>query len=178
MSDTLILVNEKDESVGFCEKVKCHMGEGLRHRAFSIFIFNKKGEILIQKRSEKKMLWPLYWSNTCCSHPRKNEDIQNAIHRRLYEEMGLKSRLYYVFKFRYKAKYKNIGSENEFCSVFAGKFYGSVRPNSDEIAEWKFIKINDLITDVKKNPRKYTPWFKIELKKFQAIKFNINKIKI
>ena len=89
------------------------------------------------------MLWPLYWSNTCCSHPRKNEDITDAIHRRLYEEMGLKSRLQYVFKFRYKARYKNVGSENEFCSVFAGKFYGSVRPNSDEIAEWKFIKIND-----------------------------------
>ena len=79
MSDTLILVNEKDDSTGFLEKVKCHMGEGLRHRAFSIFIFNKKGEVLIQKRSEKKMLWPLYWSNTCCSHPRKNEDTPPSV---------------------------------------------------------------------------------------------------
>lgn len=174
MKDTLILVNEKDESIGLCEKVKCHIGKGLRHRAFSIFIFNTNGEVLIQKRSAKKMLWPLYWSNTCCSHPRKNEDMQDAIHRRLYEEMGLKSRLQYIFKFRYKARYKKIGSENEFCSVFAGKFHGKIRPNFDEIAEWKFINFKELIIDVKKNPKKYTPWFKIELRKLKAMKFNPN----
>lgn len=177
MSDKLILVDEKDGSIGHKKKLQCHLGGGVRHRAFSIFIFNKNGEVLIQKRSVKKMLWPLYWSNTCCSHPRFGEDIHKAIHRRLFEEMGIYSELHFAFKFRYKARYKSIGSENEYCSVFVGKFQGKVKPNSDEVDSWKFIAYNKLIDDVKKNPRRYTPWFRIELKKLQAMKFNSYNIK-
>lgn len=177
MTDILILVNEKDEPVGYKEKIQCHLGRGMRHRAFSIFIFNSKGEVLIQQRSKEKMLWGGYWSNTCCSHPRKGEDMREAAHRRLFEEMGFKSRLTYAFKFRYSARFKNIGSENEFCSVFIGRFRGRVKADPSEAMAWKFIDYNKLLRDVKKNPRRYTPWFKIELRKLQDGKFNPNQLK-
>lgn len=164
--DELILVDKDDNEVGSGEKLKCHLGEGILHRAFSIFIFNNKNELLLQQRGKEKLLWPLYWSNTCCSHPRKGEDYVKAAERRLKEEMGFSCPVEFVGKFQYQVPYENIGSENELCGVLAGVYNNGVIANPSEVEDWKWVDYKDLLDDVYKNPDKYTPWFKIELRKF------------
>ena len=161
--ENLILVNTNDNEIGTEEKLKCHMGKGKLHRSLSIFVFNKKGELLLQRRSKEKRLWPLYWSNTCCTHPRNGEMVEKAAHRRLEEEMGFDCDLKEIFAFEYHAVYENVGSENEIDRVFLGQHDGRVFPNPKEVAEWKFVDIKKLKSDVKKNPQNYTPWFKIAL---------------
>ncbi len=160
--EELILVNEKDEEIGYRDKVSTHLGDGILHRAFSIFIFNDRGQILMQKRSDQKTLWPLYWSNSCCSHPRKGESYEVATRRRLKEELGLDADLHFLFKFRYQAKFGDIGSEHELCSVYVGKSNDPVTVNPNEIAEWEFMDIEELEREMKEHPRQFTPWFKME----------------
>jgi len=162
--EKLILVDENDRIIGYDTKANCHKGEGILHRAFSIFILNSKGELLLQKRSNKKTLWPNYWSNSCCSHPRENETMEDAIKRRLYEELGLKNELEFVYKFKYHAKYKDIGAEREICYVYIG--YNNDLPtiNKNEISEYKYINKNDLFKDISENPETFTPWFLMEIK--------------
>lgn len=169
--DKLITVDKKDNIIGFESKEKCHDGDGILHRAFSIFIFNDKKQLLIQQRSEFKRLWPLYWSNSCCSHPRQNEGYTGAAERRLKEEVAISCKLKYLYKFQYRAKYKNIGSENEVCAVLIGKSNDDAVPNPEEIADHRWIGINELMIDINQNPEKYTPWFKIEIKEL----FNLNE---
>ena len=132
------------------------------HRAFSVFLFNDKGELLLQKRSKKKLLWPSFWTNSCCSHPRKGEDILDAANRRINEELGLTSELIYLFNFQYKANYFDIGSENEICSVLIGKIYFDPIPNLNEIEAWQYISVDKLTIELEKNSKYYTPWLKIE----------------
>lgn len=167
----LILVDDNDKIIGYEEKGICHANNGILHRAFSIFIFNNKGEFLLQKRSMRKPLWPGYWSNSVCSHPRKGETYEYAASRRLFEEMGLESDMQYLFKFRYQAAYKDAGSENELCALFAGVATGTVRSDPAEISEWKFIKIAELEKSMEVNPDIFTPWFKIEWQKFTEMNF-------
>ncbi len=109
-NELLICVDQDDNVIDYKTKVECHAGEAILHRAFSIFIFNDQGDVLIQQRSDQKPLWPLIWSNTCCSHPRKGETVEDAAHRRLKEEMGLEADLKYLFKFRYHVPYKDKGA--------------------------------------------------------------------
>src|ERR1700748_1905594 len=120
-SEALILVDEADREVGHLSKSKCHDGPGGVQRAFSLLIFNGAGELLLQQRSSSKRLWPLYWSNSCCSHPRRAESMETAMHRRLYEELGLHCPLQFLFKFQYQAQFESAGSEQELCSVFIGR---------------------------------------------------------
>jgi isopentenyl-diphosphate delta-isomerase len=115
--ENLVLVDESDRVVGHLSKGACHDGEGVLHRAFSLFVFNREGQLLLQQRSEKKRLWPLFWSNTCCSHPREGETMDEAVHRRLHEELRMTSELEFLYKFQYQASYEDIGSENEICWV-------------------------------------------------------------
>ena len=166
----LILVNKKDKVVGFETKEKCHQGKGILHRAFSIYLFNNKGQLLIQQRSKFKKLWPLYWANTCCSHPRQDESYVKAGERRLKEELGFSCFLKMVDKFQYQAKYKNVGSENEMCAVLVGEYNGKVKANPKEIADWKWVDIDKLQDDFKRNPDKYAPWFKIGLRRYLKMK--------
>jgi isopentenyl-diphosphate delta-isomerase len=163
MEDELILVNAQDEIIGFREKEKCHLNNGTLHRAFSIFIFNSKGELLLQQRGKYKMLWSLFWSNTCCSHPRRGETIENAAARRIVEECGIACELKRIYKFKYSSKFNDIGSENEICHVFIGRNDDDPVVAPEEIENWKWIKINELLADVSNNPKRYTPWFKLEL---------------
>lgn len=163
MIDELILVDEDDREIGYREKMACHVGRGYLHRAFSIFIFNDRDELLIQQRAGGKMLWPLFWSNSCCSHPRKGENVENAAARRLVEECGIACGLKYIYKFQYSAQFEDEGSENEICSVLIGKCNNEIAANPDEIANHKWIKIEDLQRDIERNPNKYTPWFKLEI---------------
>ena len=161
-NELLILVDDKDNETGHDTKDICHNGGGMLHRAFSIFIFNDKNELLLQKRSREKRLWPLFWSNSCCSHPRKGESYEYATTRRLEEELGLKMDLLYLYKFQYQAQFKEEGSENELCSVYIGKSNDTPVVNETEIAEWKYISINELDVQLQKNPLDFTPWFKME----------------
>ncbi len=167
----LLLVDKKDKVIGFETKENCHQGKGILHRAFSVYIFNNKGQLLIQQRSKFKPLWPLYWwAPTCCSHPRKGEGYIDAGERRLKEELGFTCSLKMIDKFQYQARYKNVGSENEMCAILIGTHSGKVKANSKEIADWKWINVNRLKDDFKKNPDKYVPWLKTGFKRYLKIK--------
>ncbi|MCF7802899.1 MAG: isopentenyl-diphosphate Delta-isomerase [Candidatus Marinimicrobia bacterium] len=165
--EMLICVDENDTVTGYMSKDECHDGEAILHRAFSIFIFNDHNELLMQKRSDDKRLWPLYWSNSCCSHPRKGESMDLATERRLQEELGLSSDLHYLYKFQYHASFGDAGSEREVCSVYIGRQTDDLNINPNEIAEWKYIAPDDLEMDMQENPEKYTPWFHMEWKRIR-----------
>jgi isopentenyl-diphosphate delta-isomerase len=161
--DTLILVDERDHGVGHLSKVLCHEGRGVLHRAFSLFIFNATGELLLQQRAPSKRLWPLYWSNSCCSHPRSAETMQAATQRRLYEELGLRCPLTFLFKFQYQAQFDATGAENELCSVFIGRSTDSVRINPEEVLAWRWISPEALNAEMDgEGALRFTPWFVIE----------------
>ena len=166
--ELLILVDEDDNETGWDTKDVCHNGAGILHRAFSIFIFNNRNELLLQKRSQGKRLWPLFWSNSCCSHPRKGESYEYATTRRLEEELALNAQLNYLYKFQYQAQYNEEGSENELCSVYIGKTNDLPVVNDTEIAEWKYISMDDLDMQLKNNPQDFTPWFKMEWQQLRS----------
>ncbi len=161
-SDTLILVDEADHGVGHLSKVLCHQGRGILHRAFSLLIFNDRGELLLQQRSASKRLWPLYWSNSCCSHPRRAETMEAAMRRRLEEELGLRCPLHFLFKFQYQAQFDETGAENELCSVFIGRSTDSVKINADEIHAWRWVQPEALQAEMTGGGGDFTPWFMLE----------------
>lgn len=154
----VILVNKKGEEIGKEEKLKVHR-EGKLHRAFSIFIFNKKGELLLQKRAKSKYHSSGLWSNTCCSHPRPEFPLQEEARRRLKEEMGIETDLKEIFSFIYKAKVGEL-IEHEFDYVFIGNFDGEPKPNKNEVEDWKWISQKELEKEIKENPNQFTPWLK------------------
>ncbi|PXX10254.1 isopentenyl-diphosphate Delta-isomerase [Mycolicibacterium moriokaense] len=158
--EQLILVDSDDREIGFLAKADAHSGVGTLHRAFSLFVFNPAGELLLQQRANGKRLWPGYWSNTCCSHPRRGETMDNAIHRRLHEELGLRTELEFLFKFRYRAQYDPQGVEHELCWVFAGTSAERPRPNVNEVAAWRYVTPQVLCSEVARAPETFTPWFK------------------
>ena len=158
--NNVILVNEDDEQIGVSEKLAAHR-LGKLHRAFSVFIFNSKGELLIQKRAVSKYHSGGLWSNTCCSHPRPNEGTIKAAHRRLKEEMGFDCDLKEVHKFIYKTEFDNGLTEHEFNHVLVGKSDATPIVNPEEAADWKWIDLRMLREDIKNNPANFTSWFKI-----------------
>lgn len=160
--EKLILVDEQDNVLGYETKDICHNGQGILHRAFSIFIFNGKNELLLQQRDKSKRLWGGFWSNTCCSHPRKGETNEEATIRRLQEEIGIQTELKFLFKFQYQATFGPEGSENEVCSVYIGRSDETPVVNETEISDLKYISIESLNKDLQVNPQNYTPWFKME----------------
>ncbi len=161
-SEQLILVDDHDREIGFKAKTDCHMGKGVLHRAFSIFVFNSDNELLLQQRSLSKMLWPGYWSNTCCSHPRRGEAMATAVARRLEQELGFTCPLEYLYKFKYQAQFGAVGSEHELCSVYFGRYDGGVDVNVNEIAAWRFVGVEALERELAAAPETFTPWFKME----------------
>ena len=161
-NEELILVDEQDREIGCKSKSDCHIGNGILHRAFSIFIFNTNNEVLIQKRSSEKLLWPSCWSNACCSHPRYGEPMKTAVVRRLVQELGFNCPLIFLYKFQYHAQYGDGGAEHEFCWVYYGLFGGKVDANSKEVADWRFLGISELEAALAKQPQQFTPWFKME----------------
>ena len=163
MLKKVILVDGKNREIGWEEKIKAHK-EGKLHRAFSIFVFNSKGELLLQKRAETKYHSPALWTNTCCSHPTPGKKLIDEAIRRLKEEMGIESDLREIFSFVYKAIFGNL-TEYEFAHVFVGKFNGTPILNREETEDWKWIKPEELKRDIKENPQNYTYWFKLILDK-------------
>jgi len=161
-AESLILVDEADRELGYLSKARCHEGRGVLHRAFSLLIFNDGGELLLQRRSAAKPLWPHYWSNSCCSHPRRAESMEAATRRRLYEELGLECPLHFLFKFQYQAQFDDVGAEHELCSVFIGRSSGAVRIDHNEIAEWRWVSPDTLAQEMRDAGARFTPWFTME----------------
>ena len=158
--DFVVLVNENDEKIGLMPKMEAHE-KGLLHRAFSVFIFNRNKELMLQKRSLKKYHSPGLWTNTCCSHQRDGESNINAGMRRLKEEMGFSSELREINSFIYKVKFDNGLIEHELDYILVGEYENVVEPNSQEVDDWKWIDLDEINDDIKTNPEEYTEWFKI-----------------
>ena len=161
-SEELILVDAGDNEIGYGSKADCHDGAGVMHRAFSLFLFNDDGELLLQQRGKEKRLWPGFWSNSCCSHPRRGESLAIATTRRLSDELNIAAELEYVYQFCYEASFGEAGSENELCHVFLGKVHGVVQPNDSEIESTRFVSGTDLDAELARYPEQFTPWFKQE----------------
>lgn len=158
--EQVILVNSKDEAIGQMEKLEAHK-HGSLHRAFSVLIFNKSGEMLLQKRADNKYHSGGLWTNACCSHPRPNEQTKDAAIRRLKEEIGLELTPRFAYKFIYKTILDNDLVEHELDHVFIGEHDGEPIINTEEASDWKYIDINELKNDISENPDKYTVWFKL-----------------
>ncbi len=163
-SERLILVDRDDNVVGHASKGEAHDSDGTLHRAFSIFIFNPRGELLLHQRSDQKRLWPGFWTNSCCSHPREGESYAYATARRLREELALEAELTFLYRFAYQARYSEAGSEHELCSVYVGHIddEGAVDVNPNEIAEWKWVSPEEVDRLLREEPDRLTPWFKME----------------
>jgi isopentenyl-diphosphate delta-isomerase len=161
-AEELILVDDRDRELGHLSKAACHDGAGVLHRAFSAFLFNAAGELLLQQRADSKRLWPGYWSNSCCSHPRRGESMQTATARRLSEELNLTADLRFAYRFQYQASFGELGSECELCHVFLGRIDDDVHPNSEEISAIRFVGADALDRELAENPERFTPWFKLE----------------
>ncbi len=159
--ELLIVVDEDDVAVRAEERAACHSGLGILHRAFSIYVFDDRSRLLIQKRSQDKLLWPSYWSNTCCSHPRWGEGLARSAQRRLYEEIGITATVSPVFKFQYHAKFQEVGSENELCTVFIGSANGVGAVDPTEVSDWSFIDPAELDAHLNGSADNYTPWLQL-----------------
>ena len=163
--EQVILVNEKDEPIGLMHKMEAH-DKAILHRAFSVFILNDNNEVMLQQRAQHKYHSPLLWTNTCCSHQRAGETNIQAGKRRLYEEMGFEVDLKELFHFIYKAPFDNGLTEHELDHVMIG--YSNSEPfiNPEEVASWKWMKIEAIKDDMIQNPAEYTVWFKIIFDEF------------
>ncbi|UCG95272.1 MAG: isopentenyl-diphosphate Delta-isomerase [archaeon] len=168
--EQVILVDEKDNQIGTEEKIKAHENGGRLHRCFSILIFNSRGKLLLQKRAFKKYHCGGLWSNTCCGHPRPGEETSRAACRRLKEEFGFEAELEEIISFIYRSDFKNGLTEWEFDHAFVGIFDGEPDPDTEEIEDYEWIGTEELKKDVRENPEKYTPWFRILLSKIDLEK--------
>ncbi len=161
-NDYVILVDEQDNEIGVMEKLKAHE-QGKLHRAFSVFIFNDKNELLLQQRAINKYHSGGLWTNTCCSHPSPNETIKDAANRRLYEEMGMSCDLKIISNFIYKTDFENGLIEHELDYILTGISNASPQINKAEVETYKWLPISEIQKDIILNPKHYTTWFKIAL---------------
>jgi len=173
----LILVNENDEPIGKMEKMEVHL-KGLLHRAYSVFILNEKGEMLLQKRAAGKYHSPGLWTNACCSHPQPGQEVIPAAAIRLQEEMGFTTSLEKAFDFIYKASFDNGLTEYEFDHVLLGNYDGPIHPNHEEVADYRYLSLTEIKKLVQSNPSEYTPWFKIAIPKLAEYLENQHKKRV
>lgn len=171
MEENVILVDKNDTQIGLMSKLDAHK-KGILHRAFSVFVLNNNNEIMLQKRAYNKYHSGGLWTNTCCSHQREGENSIEAGKRRLLEEMGFETELKILTSFIYKVEFENGLTEHELDYLLIGKYLKSPVINKQEVADWKWMKVELIADDIKLNPNNYTSWFKIIFDKFQ------NKIKI
>lgn len=160
MNDQVVLVTENDEAIGLMPKLEAHE-KGVLHRAFSVFIFNTKNEMLLQRRAFGKYHSEGLWSNTCCSHPLPGEPVLDGAVRRLREEMGIETALEFLYTFQYRADLENGLTENELDHVFYGVTDAIPAIDPAEASEYKYLTVTDIQADIQQNPHAYTEWFKI-----------------
>lgn len=165
--DNIILVDENDREIGTGEKLEVHH-QGQLHRALSVFIFNARGEMLLQKRAKSKYHSAGLWSNACCSHPGPGQDLKAEAQRRLKEEMGIEADLQEIGGLVYKTELGDL-TENEYDHIFIGQFEGIPSPNKDEVEDWQWLSPEAIKQDIKKHPKKYTHWFKLILPKVLVV---------
>lgn len=158
--EQVILVNESDHQIGVMEKMEAHE-KAILHRAFSVFLFNSKGEMMLQRRALTKYHSAGLWTNACCSHPRPGETELEAAQRRTMEELGIQPQIQHIFSFLYKAAFDNGLTEHEFDHVFIGQWNDDVHLNPEEVAEIRYLTIEEIKSDMQDNPDQYTAWFKI-----------------
>ncbi len=163
--EQVVLVNENDEKIGLMPKQEAHE-KGVLHRAFSVFVFNGKNQLMMQQRALHKYHSPGLWTNTCCSHQRDEETSLEAGKRRLFEEMGFSTVLKETTSFIYKAPFDNGLTEHELDHILVGNFEGIPEINTEEVASWKWMDLEDVKKDIQNNPEIYTAWFKIIFDKF------------
>jgi len=175
--ENLILVDRDDNQTGIEEKVKCHLPDGKLHRAFTILLFNKDGQLLLTQRSMSKMLWPGDWDGTVASHPRQSETYLSSAERRLPEELGITCKLDYLFKFEYHVTYKNLGSENEICGTLIGIIEDpkKIKIVKDEISSIRWVNLDELLAEIKKSPKIFCPWMLVALYFLPESNENINE---
>ena len=170
--DKLVLVDANDQQIGVAEKMECHVGDGLLHRAFSVFVYGPDRRILLQQRSAAKPLWPMYWSNTCCGHPLPGEQVEHAARRRTHEEFGIDCRVRFLYKFRYQARYSEHHSEHELCHVFESDYSGDLNPDPAEIAAWRWVTAEALTREIESYPERFSPWMKLEWAEIRRLNTN------
>ena len=175
MQEHIVLVNEQDEQVGTEEKLRAHE-LGLLHRAFSIFVFNSRGELMLQQRALHKYHCGGLWTNTCCSHPRPGENVIEAGKRKLIQEMGIDCDLTYSHTFIYKAELDNNLTEHELDHVLIGYYDDEPILNKEEVSNWKFAELKTIQDDVVQNPNQYTQWFKIILFQPELTRLNAKRV--
>jgi isopentenyl-diphosphate Delta-isomerase len=166
-TEKVILVDEFDNAIGEMEKMEAHEKAEL-HRAFSVFVFNEDNQLMLQQRALSKYHSPGLWTNTCCSHPRPGEEVLQAGHRRLQEEMGFDCDLQKIFDFVYKARFDHGLTEHEFDHVLVGRYTDSPVINSEEVAAWKWMSMKSIAEEMKTHPEKYTIWFRIAFDRVNA----------
>jgi isopentenyl-diphosphate delta-isomerase len=161
MTEEVILVDEHDNEIGTCEKLTAHQNGGALHRAVSVFVFSPKGEMLLQQRAKSKYHCGGLWSNTCCSHPRPGESVDNAAHRRLKEEMGFDCPLTEIYSFMYNIAFDNGLTEHEYDHVFSGIWSGDPKANPEEADDWKWEMPEKISAEIREHPHAFSYWFKI-----------------
>jgi len=175
-NETLVMVDNEDNVLGREPRQICHEGYGKAHRAISTLIFNHKGEVLLQQRSKQKQLWPGYWDVSCATHVHPEETYESAGERRLPQELGFARELEYLAKFQYQINYTPNSSENEMCALLLGKYDGAIKSNGNEIKDYKWIRLDDLVYDISANPEKFTPWLKLSLEELQKNRAKADEI--
>jgi len=163
--EQLLLVDADDRLLGYGSKQRLHAGDGLLHRAFSVFLFDAQGRLLLHRRSDRKPLWPGFWTNSCCSHPRRNEQLGSAVSRRLREELGVQARnVEEIYRFEYRARYRDIGSEYELCHVFLARLVPGSEPrvHPEEISEYRWLSPAEVDEWMTTRSDELTPWFRME----------------
>jgi isopentenyl-diphosphate Delta-isomerase len=169
----VILVDEQDNETGLMEKMEAHE-KAVLHRAFSVFIFNPAGEMLLQQRAISKYHSGGLWTNACCSHPLPGEATDAAAQRRLYEELGFNTPLQKAFDFIYKAAFDNGLTEYEFDHVFTGMYDGAIAPSTAEVQDYCYKTMDDIKLSIASHPHKYTAWFKIVFPKLESFMAGLN----
>lgn len=172
MMENVILVDKDDNPIGTMEKMEAHR-KGVLHRAFSILLFNPQGELLLQKRARSKYHSGGLWTNTCCSHPRPNEPLEQAAQRKLKQEMGIETPLTFAWKFTYKTELDHGLTEHELDHVMIGKFNGTPQINPEEVEDWRFADMESISKDISLHPEQYTSWFRIIMERMEHLKFNV-----
>ncbi|MGD1844654.1 MAG: isopentenyl-diphosphate Delta-isomerase [Salibacteraceae bacterium] len=160
--EKVILVDESDRPLGTMDKLEAHR-QGVLHRAFSVFVFNEQNELLLQQRAHHKYHSGGLWTNTCCSHPRPGEEVMDAAHRRLVEEMGFDCPIEFKFSFIYKKVLDNELTEHELDHVLVGQFSDAPEVNPDEVGGWRYVDLETLMKEINLYPERFTEWFKLSI---------------